>query len=119
LARCLFLWERAFPIETAGNDFAFQRGDYGPLSSGIRKDVEFLEEQGRARIRIVPKGKYEEYSATREGLARSRGLSRRVYRPALVYLRKVAAWAEKLDFMRLCHAVREIAPEFHEGSLLA
>ena len=117
LQKSLFLLGRERKKSVGRGFYKFSAYNYGPFCKVVYEDAEALAEDGLVRIDLVGGHGWSEYSATTPGLARAKKLRKEAPNDAVLYLRRVVAWARNLTFDQLVKAIYDRYPEQQENSV--
>jgi uncharacterized protein len=100
--------------------YDFRPYNYGPMSSGVYRDVEVLERRGLLERREAEGRTWRWVHATQSGRERSRALQQALeqHNPrALASLRDIRALLDRLGFVELLATIYRRYPEYAERSV--
>ena len=119
LQKSLFLLGRNLSPAQLGvaQFYEFAAYDYGPFCSSIYQDAEQLEREGLVTIRRPPLTRFNQYSATAEGMLRAEALRANAPKRASKYLEAVVTWVQALSFDQLVSAIYTAYPDMKENSV--
>lgn len=91
--------------------------NYGPFDPVVYEDAVSLEREKFVTIRKAPEQRWNEYSATREGLERAQELRIGLSEEVLNYIDLVVNWTRELSFDDLIRAIYKEFPESRRNSV--
>ena len=119
LQKALFLLGKNLSLETLRTEtfYDFYAYDYGPFSTTVYSDAEWLATEGLVAISQPPEARFKRFHATEPGAARAADLRRDIGGPALSYLDRVVAWVQRLTFNQLVRSIYAAYPEMRTNSV--
>lgn len=116
LQKTIFLTsEKAKEIFDKKSRFNFEPYDYGPFDKAVYQETEILELCGLAEI--DRNGRWYQYSATKEGIARAQELMKEIPDKTVDLLKKISKLVRSLSFEELVSAIYDAYPEMRENSI--
>jgi hypothetical protein len=82
-----------------------------------RRFYTFQPYHGLAVVTMAPHGRWSEYRASAEGVARSKAVRAEAPNAAVEYLERAVEWCRSLSFQQLVRAIYAKYPEFRQNSV--
>jgi hypothetical protein len=117
LQKSLFLLGKVHARRVGRRFYTFQPYHYGPFDQSIYEDAEQLARDGLAVVTMAPHGRWSEYRASAEGVARSKAVRAEAPNAAVEYLERAVEWCRSLSFQQLVRAIYAKYPEFRQNSV--
>lgn len=119
LQKALFLLGRNLPLKVLRTDtfYDFYAYDYGPFSTAVYSDAEWLATEGLVAISQPPEARFKRFQATEKGTARADELRREIGESTRSYLDRVVAWVQSISFNDLVSAIYAKYPDMRANSV--
>jgi hypothetical protein len=118
IQKAAFLVNRNVPhLIDAGPNYNFVPYDYGPFDREVYSDASMLSLAGLAIIGASPRGRWNTYAASAQGLNEGTELLRRIKPAYRDYIEKVSAWVLGQSFGSLVRSIYDKYPEMKQNSI--
>ena len=118
LQKALFLISENIPgAFSEGSKFNFTPYNYGPFDAGVYSEAQTLMISGDTNITIAPSGRWKEYAATQQGVAKGIEILAALPENERSYIIDVVQWVQGLTFEQLVKTIYEHYPQMRANSI--